>query len=68
MLDRQLRTLAILFSFASLSKHFVAYLGMNDSMPTIPQPWMEIWLTVRIMLIPWGYGSAFPCEPLAWER
>ena len=54
--DRQLRTLAILFSFASLSKDFVAYLGMNDSMPTIPQPWMEIWLTVRIMLIPWGYA------------
>lgn len=54
--DRHLRILALIFGFAALSKDFLSYLGADGSLPTIPQPWMEIWLTVRIMLIPWAYA------------
>ena len=54
--DRQLRTLAILFSFASLSRDFVVYPMFNWKPPFLPHPWLELWQAVGIMAIPWLYS------------
>jgi hypothetical protein len=54
--DKQLRTLAIVFSFAALDKDLLNFLNINSSQTILPEPWMEIWLTLRVMLIPWLYA------------
>jgi hypothetical protein len=55
--DRQLRTLAIVFAFAALTKDMFNFINYNASQEMLPQPWMEVWLTLRVMLIPWLYAG-----------
>jgi hypothetical protein len=54
--DKQLRTLAIVFAFAALSKDMFNFISFNASQSILPQPWMEVWLTLRVMLLPWLYA------------
>jgi len=54
--DKQLRILAVLFSFISLSKYLVLHPLFNWQQPTLPQPWLEIWQTLGLLSIPWAYA------------
>jgi hypothetical protein len=54
--DKQLRTLAIVFSFVAINKDLLNFLNINSSQTVLPEPWMEIWLTLRVMLVPWLYA------------
>jgi hypothetical protein len=55
--DKQLRTLAVVFAFAALSKDMFNFINFDASQAMLPQPWMEVWLTLRVMLIPWLYTA-----------
>lgn len=53
--DRQLRTLAILFSFSAISRYFIVYPAFNWKPPLLQQPMLEIYQVAILFGIPWLY-------------
>jgi hypothetical protein len=54
--DKQMQHLALVFAFAAVTKDLFNFINLNSSQTLLPEPWMEIWLTLRVMLLPWLYS------------